>query len=113
LVASVRDKYLLVSDDPRLAEGILANFSRKSDRRPGDLLAGFDHQREGVNFARLSRVVDRPSATMADDRRVEPQFFSGNMASLSTTLAAVSSEQIEVRSQENKERQTVIYEWAQ
>jgi hypothetical protein len=115
LVASVRDKYLLVSDDPGMAEAILANFSRKSDRKPADLLAGFNHQQERANFARLSNVVDRPSATGADaeNRRGEPQFFSNNMASLSSTLAAVSAEKVEVRSEGNKERQTVTYEWAQ
>jgi hypothetical protein len=115
LVASVRGKYLLVSDDPGLAEAILANFSRKSDRKPADLLAGFNHQQERANFARFSKVVDRPSATVADNenRRGEPQFFSNNMVSLSSTLAAVSAEKIEVRSEGNKERQTVTYEWAQ
>jgi hypothetical protein len=115
LVASVRGKYLLISDDPALAEAILANFSRKSDRKPADLLAGFNHQRERDNFARFSNVVGRPSATVADaeNRRSEPQFFSGNIASLSSTLAAVSAEKIEVRSEGNKERQTITYEWAQ
>jgi hypothetical protein len=115
LITSVRGKYLLVSDDPGLAEAILANFSRKSDRKPADLLAGFNHQRERANFARFSKVVDRSSTTFADaeNRRGEPQFFSSNVASLSSTLAAVSAEQIEVRSEGNKERQTVTYEWAQ
>jgi hypothetical protein len=115
LVASVRGKNLLVSDDPGLAEAILANFSRKSDRQPADLLAGFNHQRERANFARFANTIDRPSATGADaeNRRGEPQFFSNNMASLSSTLAAVSTERIEVRSEGNKERQTVIYEWTQ
>ena len=100
LVASVRGKYLLVGDDPALAEAILANFSRKSDRKPADLLAGFNHQQERTNFARFSNVVDRPSATVADagNRRGEPQFFSNNMTSLSSTLAAVSDERVEVRS---------------
>ena len=115
LVVSVRGKYLLVSDDPGLLEAILANFSRKSDRKPADMLAGFNHQQERVNFARLSRVVDRPSATVTDNenRRGEPQFFSNNMASLSSTLAAVSAEKVEVRSEGNKQRQTVTYEWTQ
>jgi hypothetical protein len=115
LVASVRGKYLLVSDDAALAEAILANFSRTSDRKPADLLAGFNHQQERANFTRFSNVVDRPNATIvnAENRRGEPQFFSNNMASLSSTLAAVSGEKIEVRSEGNNERQTVIYEWAQ
>jgi hypothetical protein len=115
LVTLVRGKLLLISDDAGLAEAILANFSRKSDREPADLLAGFNHQQERANFARFSRVVDRPSATVTDNerRRSEPQFFSNNMASLSSTLAAVSAETIEVRSEGNKERQTVVYDWSQ
>ena len=115
LVASVRGKYLLVSDDPSLAEAILANFNRQSDGKPADLLAGFNHQQERADFARLSSVVDRPNATIGDgeNRRAEPQFFSNNISSLSATLAAVSEEKIEMRSEGNKERQTVIYEWTQ
>jgi hypothetical protein len=115
LVASIGGNYLLVSDDPGLAEGIIANFSHRSDRKPADLLAGFNHQQERANFARFSNVVDRPNATIvnAESRGGEPQFFSNNMASLSSTLAAASGETIEVRSEGNKERQTVIYEWAQ
>jgi hypothetical protein len=105
----------LVSDDPALADAILANFSRKSDRKPADLLAGFNHQQERANFVRFSNAVDRPNTTIvnAENGRGEPQFFSNNMASLSATLAAVSCEKIEVRSEGNNERQTVIYEWAQ
>ncbi len=115
LVASVRGKYLLVCDSPELAEAILANFSGKSGRKPADLLAGFNHQHERANFARFSKVVDRPGATFADaeNRGGEPQFFSNNMGSLSSTLAAVSGETIEVRRDGTKERQTVIYDWAQ
>ena len=115
LVVSVRDKYLLVSDDPGLAEAILANFSRKPDRKAADLLAGFNHQTERANFARFSNLVDRSGASIADaaNHRGEPQFFSGTMASLSSTLAAVSDEKIEVRTEGNKERQTVTYDWKQ
>ena len=115
LVVSVRDKYLLVSDDPGLAGSILANFSRKPDRKAADLLAGFNHQTERANFARFSNLVDRSGASIADaaNHRGEPQFFSGTMASLSSTLAAVSDEKIEVRTEGNKERQTVTYDWKQ
>lgn len=114
LVVSVRDKYLLVSDDPSLAEAMLANFSRTPDRRAADLLAGFNHQGERGSFASFSNLVDRPGATVtAAKRRGEPQFFSGNVASLSSTLAAVSDEKIEVRTEGNKERQTVTYDWKQ
>ena len=115
LATAIRGKYLLVSDDPALAETMLANFSRKSDRKPAELIAGFNHEQERTNFVRFSKVIDRPSAAGANSEsgRREPQFFSDNMASLSGTLAAVSAEKIEVRTDGAKVRQTVVYEWAQ
>ena len=115
LIAAVRGKYLLVSDDPALTESVLANFSRKSDGRPADLLAGFNHDRERDNFVRISGFIDRPNLSPADGQSPErqPQFFSGNLASLSVTLAAVSAERIEVRSDGGNVRQTVTYEWSQ
>jgi hypothetical protein len=115
LTLSVRGKYLLVSDDPALTESMLANFNRKSDRKPADLLAGFNHQRERANFARFTSLIDRPGAAGSDAQNAEhqPQFFSENMTGLSRTLAGVSAERIEVRSEGGKVRQTVTYEWSE
>lgn len=115
LAASVRGKYLVVSDEPALMESVLSNFSRKSDRKPAQLLAGFNHAHERNNFARFTGLVDRPNVAAPNSTGTErePQFFSGNMASLSSTLAAVSAERIEVRSDGGKVRQTVTYEWSQ
>jgi len=115
LVASIRGKYLLVSDDSALTETLLANFTRKSDRKPAELLAGFNHQRESSNFVRFASVIDRPSVTAADAQNGarQPQFFSANLASLSATLSTVSSEKIEVHPDGGKVRQTVTYEWSQ
>jgi len=115
LSASVRGKYLLVSDDPAMMESVLSNFRRKADRKPAQLLAGFSHAHERNNFTRFAGLVDRPNAGlpngMGTDR--QPQFFSSNMASLSSTLAAVSGESVEVRGDGGKVRQTVTYEWSQ
>jgi hypothetical protein len=113
LVASVRGKYLLVSDAPTLMEAMLANFSRKSDRKPAELVAGFNHQRERDNFARFVGLIDRPNGLKSGRAEREPQFFSDNVGSFSTTLAALSAERIEVRSDGGKVRQTVTYEWSQ
>jgi hypothetical protein len=112
LAVSVRGKYLIVSDDPSLMESLLANFSRKSDRKPLQLYAGFNHQRERDNFVRFSNLVDRANVGLQRSER-EPQFFAGNMASLSTSLAAVSAERIEIRPDGSNLRQTVTYEWSQ
>ncbi|MGA2902877.1 MAG: hypothetical protein ABSD98_03540 [Candidatus Korobacteraceae bacterium] len=115
LVAAARGKYLLLSDDPALMESLLANFNRKSTSEPAEFIAGFNHQRERSNFARFTGLIDRPSMISDSMQNAEgqPQFFSGNMASLSNTLAAVSSEKIEVREDGGKMRQSVIYEWSQ
>ena len=115
LQAAVRGKYLIVSDDPALISGMLPNLNRKSDLKPAVFVAEFNHQRERDNFARLVTVVDRPdmnpSSIPGSER--QPQFLSENIASLSKTLAAVSSEKIVVRDAGDKVLQTVTYQWAQ
>ena len=115
LAIAVRGKYLLVSDAPSLMESMLSNFNRKSDRKAGELLAGFNHQHEQSNFIRFANLVDRPNIGVAYGQNSEkqPQFFSGNVASLSSTLSAMSVERIEVRGDGGKVRQTVTYEWSQ
>jgi len=114
LTASVRGKYLLVADDPALIEAMLANFNHKPDVKAAVFVAGFNHERERANFARFSGVVDRPSLAQSNmpgmDR--QPQFFSENMASLSSTLSGISAERIMVRVDEDKVLQTVTYEWS-
>ena len=114
LTVAVRGKQLIVSDDPSLMESVLANLARKSDRKPLEYFAGFNHKQERENFARFTSLVDHPNVPVnAPGSEREPQFFSGNMASLSATLTDVSAERIEIRSDAGKVRQTVIYEWSQ
>ena len=113
LVVSTHGKYAVISDDPALMQAVLANFSRKSERKPAELLAGFNHDHERANFARLAGVIDRRNSGALDASQREPQFFSGNMASLSTMFVAVSGERIEIRSEGSRVRQTVTYEWSQ
>ncbi len=115
LTVAVRGKDLIVSDDPSLMESVLANVVRKPGRKPLAYLAGFHHQQERENFTRFTSLVDHPNVPMTSGPRSErePQFFSGNVASLSATLTDVSAERIEIRSDGGKVRQTVIYEWSQ
>ncbi|HYM75341.1 MAG TPA: hypothetical protein VE377_05120 [Candidatus Dormibacteraeota bacterium] len=113
LTVSVHGKYLVVSDDPVLMESVLANFTRKSERKPLALYAGFDHKHERDDFLRFSNLVDRTNLGLQVGGNREPQFFSGNMVGLSTTLAAVSAESIEIHPDSGKMRQTVTYEWSQ
>ena len=113
LAVSAHGKYLLVSDDPILMEALLANFNRKTDAKPASFIAGFNHGRERENFSRFSGLVGSPTKSDATYSGIsrQPQFFSGNMASLSATLSGVAKENIVVRSDGNKVLQTVTYEW--
>jgi hypothetical protein len=115
LAVAIRGKYVIVSDEPALMESILTKLGRKSDREPAAVLAGFNHARERSNFKALMGLIDRPNVSTQPGRGMDrqPQFFSGNIASLSATLAGVSAERIEVRNDRNKMRQTVLYEWSQ
>ncbi|MGA9798860.1 MAG: hypothetical protein WBQ68_07605 [Terriglobales bacterium] len=115
LLCAVRGKYLMVSDDPALITGMLANANRKSDLPSAVFIAEFNHKRERNNFARLTAVVDRPDMNPSEGvvGERQPQFFSENIASLSATLATVSSEKIVVRDAGDKVLQTVTYQWSQ
>jgi hypothetical protein len=114
IAVSVRGNYLIVSDDSAMMESVLANFGKKSDHKPVELYAGFNHEHERGNFATFMGWVDSPdgSPVKGNGEERQPQFFSGNVASLSSTLADVAVERVEVRSDAEKVRQTVTYEWS-
>jgi hypothetical protein len=115
LLSAVRGKYLIISDDTALISSVLANMNLKSDLKPALFVAEFNHKREKENFARLVTLVDHPELNPSDvpGREGQPQFFSQNIAGLSTTLAAVSSEKIVVRDAGDKVLQTVTYQWSE
>jgi hypothetical protein len=115
LAVSVRGKDLLVSDNPALVEALLANFNRKSDHGPAVFIAGFNHSHERENLGHFAALLDGPNRF--DPKYYggvrQPQFFSDNIASLSSTLAGVSAENIVIRENGSKVQQTVTYEWSQ
>ena len=113
LYVAVRAKYLMISDDPVLMQSMLTKLNQKSGRAPLELFAGFRYDRERGNFERFMQLVDRPTgAASSDSGDRQPQFFSGNIRSLSRALSGVSAERIEVRSEGGKIHQTVNYEWS-
>jgi hypothetical protein len=114
LVVSIHGKYMLIADDPSMMEAMLANLNRKSEVAPALLVAGFNHQRERDDFTRFSSVVDRPNRGQGNyGSERQPQFFSENIGSLSSTFAGVSAENVIVRAETGKVTQTVTYEWTQ
>jgi hypothetical protein len=115
LVVSVRGKYLLVSDDSNSMSAMLSNFSRGRNVKPAIFIASFHHFGERTNIARLFNVVDGPTVGHADfpGSQPQPQFFSANISSLSSTLADVAAEHIVVRADGRRVLQTVTYQWSQ
>jgi hypothetical protein len=115
LAVTVRGKYLLISDDPAMLSGMLANLNQRIASQPAVFVAGFNHARERLNFERLAAVLDRPNASpgnLSNPGRA-PQFFSDNISSLSSTLVGVSSERVVVRDAGDQITQTVTYTWTQ
>lgn len=107
---SVRGKFLVLSGGANSMEPVLAQFNNPAKNEPLEFYAGFSHEHERANFDRFAGTVDHPDGAIVGDR--EPQFFSGNIGSLSSTLEEFSSEQVEVRSDPENVHQTVIYKWA-
>jgi hypothetical protein len=110
LSVAVRGKYLLISDNSASLTSMLANMNQKTTLKPAVFAAGFDHQRERDNFVRLTSLLDK--AEEGSVAGSTPNFFSDNIASLSSALTSLSSEKIVVRDAGNKVSETVTYEWA-
>ena len=70
--------------------------------------AQFRHGAERGNFARMMTLIDRASPEGPPGAH-EPEYFSENLASLSTSLARVDSTSIAIRDLGNAVTQTVIY----
>ena len=120
LLVTVRGQYLLIADDADLMSVLLAimrsNVSAKPALKPAVYIAEFNHTREKAAFATLafkldSRVSNNNLALPIESR--EPEFFSGNLTSLSRTLQKLDSESVVVRDTGNRVLQTVIYHWTQ
>ena len=109
LSVAASGKYLLISDNPALLTGLLGNANQKTTLKPAVFAAGFDHQKEKDNFLRLTGLLDKPAG--GSGAGSAPNFFSDNIAGLSSTLTGMSSERIVVRDAGNKVSQTVTYEW--
>lgn len=110
LSMAVRGKYLIVSDDPTLLGAMVAGLNKKPDAEPAAFIATFQHQRERQDFVALTKFLDRESGQPVNG--AAPQFFSGNIASLSFTLKDVASEKITIRDSADRQAQTVVYAWA-
>lgn len=112
LALTVHGKYLLLSDDPELLEEVSSRLGKTASAAPAELIAGFDHGSEGRRFARLTTALDYQDRGGGDAASRTPEYFSGNLASLSAVVGTVSSEKVVVRDAGEKVQQTVTYKWA-
>ena len=119
IVTSAQGKYLFVSDDEAMLNAVIARSSAAPKMQAAAYAAGFNHTRERTGFLRFSRLVNRtpaaaPEAQQEGDQPAarEPDFFSENIGSLSSTLKGVASESMIVRQAGTHVRQTVTYTWA-
>jgi hypothetical protein len=110
LAVAVRGKYLFVADASKALTAVLANVDRKSTAPPSSLAAGFNHQSEQGPFLKFTRMLDLENVSGGAGQA--PDFFSGNIGSLSQTLSGLASEKIVVRDSADKQTQTVTYAWA-
>jgi hypothetical protein len=110
LNVAVRGKYLLISDNAELLTSLLANSDQKTNRMPVDFAAGFDHQREKGNFVRLAGLLNKSAGS--SETPGAPDFFSGNIGSLSSALDGLASIQVVTHDAGDKVNETVTYQWA-
>jgi hypothetical protein len=121
---AVSTRYLIVADDARLVEAVLARLNAPAPQVQATYAAGFAHLREQQPFVRTTSIVDRsrtesssrPGFVAAghnagDDER-RPPFFSGNVASLSKVLRRVRSETLLSNDAGEQVTQIVRYRWS-
>ena len=111
LAVAVQGRYLLISDDEALLNAMLGGLNQPVTSEPAAFVAGFNHGRERRNLSRLAEELDQPDASTSNLRGSEraPQFFSGNVASLSETMARISAETIVIHDDGRRVTQTVSY----
>ncbi len=109
LNVAVRGKYLLVSDNAELLTSMLANTNQETSRTTAEFAAGFDHQREKGNFVRLAGLLEKSAG--GSGAAGAPDFFSGNIGSLSSALDGLASVKVVIRDAGDKLNETVTYQW--
>jgi hypothetical protein len=111
LTVAVEGNRLIVSNSTKLIERILSRASAPVAANVGTYAAGFRHELERRNFAVWMRQLDNVHAPGNSNGGNRPEFLSGNVVSLSDTLARVKSATIGASEQGETMRQTVVYEF--
>ena len=126
---------VFASDSDTLLRSLAMVKDKNTPQELATIASGFDHTAERPQFARIVEVLDRRSQgqqppdrqTTGSPQRADeqtpvgdgppngetPEFFSGNIRSLSDTFKALDSETFLERPdlKTNVVRQTVVYQW--
>ncbi len=118
LAFAIDGRYCMISDDVAMLNAMMRKASTAASPAGQALvmLSGFDHETEGANFARATQLMDGVNANANTDSNDDgsgqaPQFFSHNLASLSSTFAAMRTEEVSAFWKSGALHQTVRYEW--
>ncbi len=95
-----------------MVAAVLQRASAAAKDEPESYVAAFEHAQERPDFLRLVSTVDRNLNDGSARPEHEPQFFSENMAGLSTMFQTLRSEKIVQKDEGERVLQTVTYEWS-
>jgi len=109
LAVAVNGRMLVIAGSRELLEAMLAGLSSQPSTPAARYSAAYRHSKELPNFIKMMRLIDAPLTKESTSDQPEPAFFSGNIASLGTTLARVDSESITVHDTGAIVTQSLVY----
>jgi len=123
LLLCVEGSTAILANDAAFEDEILARRSAAPKTpQPATFIGGFRHTQERPGFARLSSALAQTAPTPAakdtsgDDDAAStpgqtPDYFHGNIASLSNAFRSLATERVVERRDGPLTRQTVVYTW--
>jgi len=105
LAFAIRGRRLFLGNDPALLAAVLARGGSAPAGPAFTYAAGFRHARERANYGRVMSALDFTSAGGS-----APNFFSGNIASLSDVLSTIAEIRMTEERRGGVTYQTVIYQ---
>jgi hypothetical protein len=109
LALATHGRLLAIATSKDLLEAMLAGAPNQPSTTGARYAAAYRHSRELPNFVKMMRLIDNPLAKQTSGDAPEPEFFSGNIASLGQALARIGSESIVVHDTGSIVTENVIY----
>ncbi len=102
-------RMLVLANRRELLEAMLAGLSSQPAGPGARYAAAYRHSQELPNFVKMMRLIDNPLNKESAQDAAEPAFFSGNIASLGSTLARLDSESIVIHDAGAIVTQNLVY----